>query len=138
LVQRNGLNGCVRMADSVPYPEALRAIQEADVLLLFAPQQYFSIPGKTFEYLAAQKCILCFGSEGATADLVRTTGSGIAVDPYDVSEIAGAIETLYATWKTTGKLHASCDTRPFQRRELTRQLAMVLDRIPTSPREMRT
>jgi len=129
MIRANGLNGCVHVSNRVPYPEAIREIQEADVLLLFAPRQYFSIPGKAFEYLGAQKYILCLGQEVATADLVRTTGSGIVVDPYNVSEIAAVISKLYNTWKTTGTIRMQCDTRPFERRELTRQLACVLDRI---------
>jgi glycosyltransferase involved in cell wall biosynthesis len=136
LIRRNSLNGCVHISDPVPYQEALREVQQADILLLFAPRQHFSIPGKAFEYLAAQKYILCFGTDGATADLVQTTGAGLTVNPYDVAAIAEAIASMHAVWMLNGNLGRETNTQPFQRRELTRRLASLLDRYcGVSPRQ---
>jgi glycosyltransferase involved in cell wall biosynthesis len=132
MIRSNGLDGCVTLLDPLPYREALSQMKRSDLLLLFAPEQYwyYAIPAKTFEYIAAHRPILCFGHRGATADLIRSTGTGIVVDAYNVPEIACAIDRLHARWKVCGELRHHCDTRQFERRELTRQLAAVLDSLP--------
>lgn len=94
LVRAAGLECCVRLEPAVPREEALQQMRAADVLLLFAPAQPYSIPAKTFEYLGAGRPILCVTDEGATADLIRTTGAGIVVAPGDVGAIRGAIRQL--------------------------------------------
>lgn len=129
LVRQNDLDGCVRLSKAVPYTESIAQMQKSDVLLLFAPQQYYSIPGKAFEYLAVHRPILCFGDTGATADLIRQTRSGIVVDPRDVHQIEAAIWKLYSAWKTNGQSIIQADARHFERSALTQRLAAILDEV---------
>jgi len=111
----------------LPYKKSLRQMKKSDVLLLFAPdEQYYSIPGKTFEYIGAEKNILCFGNKGATADFIRKTESGIVVNPYNIEEIRNAISELYLCWKSGRKLISKFDRRVFEREELTRKLLQLL------------
>jgi glycosyltransferase involved in cell wall biosynthesis len=136
MIRQNDLNGCVRLSKAVPYKESIAQMQQSDVLLLFAPQQYYSIPGKAFEYLAANRPILCVGDAGATADLIRRTRSGIVVDPRDVHEIEAAIWRLYSAWKTNGRSTIQADARQFERSALTQRLAAILDEVAAgSPRK---
>jgi glycosyltransferase involved in cell wall biosynthesis len=136
LIRQNDLNGCVRLSKAVPYKESIAQMQQSDVLLLFAPQQYYAIPGKAFEYLAAHRPILCVGDTGATADLIRHTGSGIVVDPRDVNEIEAAIWRLYSAWKINGRSTIQTDVRQFERSVLTQRLAAILDElVAESPRK---
>lgn len=51
-------------------------------------------PNKLFEYMAAQKPIIC-GIDGEAADVVRAAASGILVLPPTAEKIAEAIEFLY-------------------------------------------
>jgi hypothetical protein len=81
LIQRNGLDGCVNLSESIPYHESLAQMKRANVLLLFAPEQYYDIPGKAFEYIGARRQILCFTTkDGATAELIRKRERSV-VDP---------------------------------------------------------
>ncbi len=129
LIHQHDLNGCVRLSKAIPYKESIAQMQQSDVLLLFAPQQYDAIPGKAFEYLAANRPILCLGDPGATADLIRRTRSGIVVDPCDVQEIEAAIWRLYSAWKTNGRTIIQTDIRQFERSALTKKLAAILDEL---------
>jgi glycosyltransferase involved in cell wall biosynthesis len=129
LIKMNDLNGCVILSQRIPYKEALAQMLRSDVLLLFAPEQYYCIPAKAFEYLGANKHILCFAKEGATADLIRETRRGIVVDPYDVYEIKSAIKNLYLSWRLKKELNCEFDTHKFERRELTCRLAAILQDI---------
>jgi len=126
LLSRTDLNGCVRITDAVPYPQSIRFMQESDVLLLFAPAQYFSIPGKAYEYFGARKPILCFGDSGATADLIRKVGGGIVVNAFNIPEIKDAITYLYSLWRFNRTLPYRLNPIVFERRALTRQLADLL------------
>jgi glycosyltransferase involved in cell wall biosynthesis len=126
LVRPTGLDGCVVIQDIVPYSESLSQMQKSVVLLLFAPEQYYSIPAKAFEYLYARRWILCLAKDGATADLIRGTGTGTVVDPYDVPAIKRAIQDLYVRWEFGTSLIPEADVRPFERRELVRMLSHAI------------
>ncbi len=130
LIRQNDLNGCVRLSKAVPYKESIVQMQQSDVLLLFVtPPQYYGIPAKTFEYLAANRPILCLGDTGATPYLIRHTRSGIVVDPSDVNEIEAAIWRLYSAWKINGRSTIQADVRQFERSGLTQRLAAILDEV---------
>lgn len=129
LIKKNELDGCAILSDKVSYKESLVQMKRANVLLLFAPEQYYAIPGKAYEYLCTTKQILCFAKEGATADLIRRTGSGLVVDPSDVGQIKKAIQELYLSWKLKTNRTCKFDIRCFERRELTKQLSSLLSDV---------
>jgi len=123
LVNESGLKGCVTLNDTVTYNESVAEMRRADILLLFAPDQYYQIPGKTFEYLAAGRFIICFAKEGATADLIRKTRGGIVIDPEDVPGIKTAILELYSQWESGKQTNVNgVNLRGFERRALTEKL----------------
>jgi len=129
LIKGNELSGCVELSAEIPYRESLAQMQRSDVLLVFVcPEQYNAIPAKTFEYLGAKRCILglCAAKEGATADFIRETGSGIVVDPNDVEEIKAAIRQLYMFWKSRSRLTFNGSVELFERRYLTEKLVQIL------------
>jgi glycosyltransferase involved in cell wall biosynthesis len=130
LLSRTDLNGCVRITDAVPYSQSIRFMQESQVLLLFAPAQYFSIPGKAYEYFGSRKPILCFGDSGATADLIRKVGGGIVVNAFSIPEIKDAITHLYSLWRSNRPLPYRLNPIVFERRALTRRLADLLSTRP--------
>jgi glycosyltransferase involved in cell wall biosynthesis len=78
MVKELGLEGVVELIPPVPYAEALRRLEQSDILLLFAEGQLAQIPAKLFEYLHVRRNILAFCT-GATARLVRETRSGDVV-----------------------------------------------------------
>ena len=89
------LAGCVEHTGFVPYRQALAHQLAADCLLLLVPDtpdRQGMVTGKLFEYLLARRRILALvPPNGAAAELVRETGSGVVVQPDDVSGIVAAL-----------------------------------------------
>lgn len=132
LIQSNGLVGCVTVSDPVPRKEALAIMKNSDILLLFAPNQYYSIPAKAFEYIGIGKRILNFSSEGATAQLIAQTGAGTTVEPANVEQIKAAILEIYRDHKEQ-KLGSLAVTSQYERTALTARLSRLLEESLTSP-----
>lgn len=133
LLERHGVAKCVRVVGPVPYADALRCMQESDLLLLFAPNQPLQVPGKAFEYFGARRPVLAFTEEGATADLVRSLNAGLVVRQDDCDGIGDALSSLYHLWLSGDRSwYSSGDVTTLERRHLTRHLADLLDRPLTS------
>lgn len=102
----------------------------ADVLLAIeAPTANVDtmLTQKVFEYLAARKPILAITPEGALAELVRHTGAGVVVAPTAPEAIASAVQQLF---ERSAKLERNEEAiARYHRRELTRELARVLNAI---------
>ena len=90
-----GMTGIVQFEERVSHADALRIMSSSDVLLLFAPDQFYQIPAKTYEYFAVRRPILAFAGEGATADLVKNYRAGLVVAQDDPLAIARAVRSLY-------------------------------------------
>jgi glycosyltransferase involved in cell wall biosynthesis len=61
------------------------------------------LSGKVFEYLAAERPILAaVPTDGAAAELIRETETGVVVDPDDVDGIADALRDLHGRWQNGG------------------------------------
>lgn len=73
-----GFPTVIDVIDHVGKREANRNMQESDVLLLLAgPDLERYLPGKLFDYLAARRPVLVFGSRGESAALVDQLGAGV-------------------------------------------------------------
>jgi glycosyltransferase involved in cell wall biosynthesis len=99
-----GLQDRVELIDHVPRRESLRLQRDSDALLLLIPDADGRgrgiLSGKVFEYLAAERPILALvPPDGAAADLIRDTGSGVVVAPEDVAAIRDALLDLHARWR---------------------------------------
>jgi hypothetical protein len=88
------LSSIVRKIDFSDHADALRAQRDSDVLLIIQPHSSLQVPAKTYEYLAADRPILAIVDDGATADLVRSTRSGIVAAPTDIDGIARGLLAL--------------------------------------------
>jgi glycosyltransferase involved in cell wall biosynthesis len=126
LIHAEGLTDCVSLDGFIPYQEALRAMRQSDVLLLYAPDQYYCIPTKAFDYLGIQGKILCISKEGATADLVRETGSGVVVAPGDFLGLKTAILQFYDEFRQGRRNLPNRDFSRFERKNLAMQLDLLL------------
>ncbi len=121
----------------VSHHQAIHYLLDTDVLLLIVSSQRGSenIPGKTFEYLASGKPILALvPPEGAAADLIRRTNTGIVVAPEDTVAIRDAVLDLYLQWKQ-GRLQVQpngTEICKFETRNLNQSLSEVLDRVSIS------
>jgi len=95
VIPKYGLCGIVETGPWLPRRYALEVMVRSHVLLLLAEDQPLSIPGKIYEYLGAGSEILAITRDGATADLLRETGTGIVVSPDDYLGVKAKIKGLY-------------------------------------------
>jgi len=131
-ISRLGLHQSVRLLGFRSHPEAIQAMLDADVLLLFLGgnkimnQQF---PGKVFEYMNCQRPILTIGQPGEIVETVSRSGLGVVAPHDQTDKIIDAIEKLYQS-KMENKLHMPVDMRfvkKYEYRSLTERLTRVLD-----------
>ncbi len=83
---------------------ALELQRDSDALLLLIPEAGGRgkgvLSGKVFEYLAAERPILAsVPPDGAAAELIRETGTGVVVPPEDTGAIAEGLRGLVDRWR---------------------------------------
>jgi glycosyltransferase involved in cell wall biosynthesis len=134
IIRERGLEGVIERVGYIDYDEHLRVLKNSDALLLVLSRGEKSrgwIPSKFFQYLGTGNPILAMALEGEVRDIIRETGSGVCVDPDDVSAASRAIETLYDAW-SAGTPITSRDAAAvarYERRNLTHALARVLETL---------
>jgi len=129
-VSELGLDSWVRCVEQVTREESLCYQAKADVLLL-VPDPFISsqVPGKLYEYFAAQRPILALAAGNACEELISELANGVVVPPDNEEKIKEAILAFYKQWKER-KLEAAVDParlKRFDRRELTERLAQIFD-----------
>jgi glycosyltransferase involved in cell wall biosynthesis len=127
LVDQLDLRDVVHVQPRIPHHDLLRRLRQATVLLLLqaSDDTRALIPAKAFEYLRVGRPILALTLEGATADLIRSTRSGIVTHPDDIAGIRRALlEFRSGRWSANGN-HALIGR--YERKALTGELARLLD-----------
>jgi len=132
-LEKNNLVSRTEFIEYLPHKDALRIAASTAVLLLLlnnTPNQKGIIPGKTFEYLAMKKPILCIGpTDGACATILNETRAGITCGFTENQRIKDAI-TTYFTQRLAGKLMEKyTGVEAFSRRNLTQGLAKLLNSL---------
>ena len=132
-----GLGERLELVPYAPHTEALRLQRDSEALLLLVPDAGGRgrgvLSGKVFEYLAAGRPILAaVPPDGAAANLIRETGSGVVVSPDDVAGMRAALESLHSEYVNGGlpavvlpedvKRSLSRQTRVEETAELLREL----------------
>jgi glycosyltransferase involved in cell wall biosynthesis len=92
--QELGLQGVVEFVDRMPRREIIEEMARASCLLVLQPGTTVSIPGKLYEYFAVGRPVLALTEEGELADLVRESGAGVAVNPFDEDAIERALQQM--------------------------------------------
>jgi glycosyltransferase involved in cell wall biosynthesis len=114
------------------HEQAIAEMRSASALVLFVPESSLAPSGTIFEYLAVERPIICVTREdNLAAQLVREWNAGSVARPSDLDANVAALQTLYRRWEA-GDLEPPAGTRErvfarYSRRELTRQLATVLE-----------
>jgi glycosyltransferase involved in cell wall biosynthesis len=115
----------------VDHHDAVDEMRAADALLLYVAPTSLAPSGKLFEYLAAERPILCVTRrENLAAQLVQEWDAGLWAPPEDGAAIEQAILELLAR-KRAGTLVAQPHVRArtlerYSRRALAGRLADVL------------
>jgi len=136
LVEKSAVASSVRMLGYTNHTQSVGWLESADVLFLplHTPLDggpTLIVPGKAYEYLGSGRPILAMCPPGDMRDFVTQSRSGIATGGADVVGAAEALMTFYNA-KREGRAVAEQDravVERFERRELTRRLAGVLDEV---------
>lgn len=141
-VQQAGLEKNVSgTVERIPYSESLRELERAGLLLVLnepvgAAREAHSgysrlmVPAKVYEYLRMNRRFLALCSDGAIKELLDDVGGGWACPPDDQVSIERAIMQAFEAPLSTDERDAiGPGVRRFERRNLARQLATVLDRL---------
>lgn len=128
-LQRN-----ITVREYLPHSESVRHLFQSDALLMIVDDFVGNdeiVPGKVFEYIGSGKPIITIAPEGAVAEVIRETGSGLVADARDIERIADIVFTFYQAWKEKRpaiQQNRDAITR-YERKEITRQLASLLDEV---------
>ena len=138
LVSRAGVASCVRFDGYLDHGAAVASLRSADLLFLPmhdlpAGERARIVPGKTYEYLGARRPILAAVPAGDARDFVLASGLGQVCAPGDCGAMRKILEMSYARWKGQEAAPTIDDDfiRRFERSNLTRSLAAVLDAVAT-------
>jgi glycosyltransferase involved in cell wall biosynthesis len=127
----------LELVSYAPRRAALELQRDSEALLLLIPEAGGRgkgvLSGKVFEYLAAERPILAVvPTDGAAADLIRSSGAGVVVGPEDVDGMADALRALHARWRA-GELEqtplAEEWRRRVSRRARSEEIARVLEEV---------
>lgn len=132
----------IRVINQVPHSEALRLMRTASLLYLKQGVEpgvtdYIAIAAKTYEYLATGLPILAEAPPGDNVDVVREHAArSYIVTDGDASSMERAVQTAYADRDLVEPGITEGFVRTFERMELTRQLAAILNQVSASPRRV--
>lgn len=140
---RLGVGDAVSVLSQCPLADALRAMDQADVLVAvkFADALHNAqIPGKVFQYLGRGKPILGIMGECEAAEIILRSGLGVVVDPHDVEGIASAIAAYWRNRRALRALYApDWDyVQRFSRGHMAERLNALLTGLVTRIEDERT
>ena len=132
-----GLGDRLELVDYLPRAESLRMQRDSEALLLLVPDAGGRgkgvLSGKVYEYLAAGRPILAVvPPDGAAAELVRETGSGVVVAPDDVDGISDALVELHRRFANGGLPSVELDPRDeerLSRRARVEEMAALVEEL---------
>ena len=129
------VNQIVQLHPYLPHHQAIEALLQADLLLLFSgpgPKSDVVIPGKLFEYMRSGRPVLAvINPQGVCAEIFSQARSGLIANSASVSDIKDKLLQLYRQWEA-GKLQIEPDwdyIKQFERRQLTSRLASCFDEV---------
>lgn len=125
-----------RVERDVPHRDLPARLTASDGCFLFlGPEAARQLPAKIYEYMAARRPVLAMvPSDGAAAGLVRRTGCGVVV-PSERPELWNESLAAFLRDLRSGSLEGRFvdrEIRGYQRRELARKLAGLLDSVTTA------
>ena len=124
-----GLEGLsVNVLPYEPHREIVHRMASAQSLVLSMaalPGLERMVSAKLYEYMAVKRPVLCLSPPGASAQIVEAAESGVVVHPGDSEGIARAVRA----WLQTPPAGLERPPVFFSRKRLTRELAILLDRV---------
>jgi glycosyltransferase involved in cell wall biosynthesis len=130
LVDRWGLTEWVHFKTYVPHQEAITQMRTADVLLLSIPEVAHNeliVTGKLFDYLGAQRSILCLGpGQGDAAQIIEECKAGITLGHHDADALQNTLRDIATGQFSAHYIPDASDVQAYSRVTLTQKLASVI------------
>lgn len=124
---------CVELRGTVPHSQIATLMNSVDIHLLTVPDgdesRPANIPGKVYEQLRSGRPILYVGARGDSWNRVADAAAGWTLTPQEQASLTELLQSL-VDQATQGTLRSGAlreRVQRFERRELTRALADVLD-----------
>jgi glycosyltransferase involved in cell wall biosynthesis len=123
----------VRVAGYLSHADSIRLMRSAD--LLFLPMQNLppgrrstTVPGKTYEYLAAGRPILAAIPDGDAREILQAAGNAVICAPNDVDGMAELIRKQLHAERLPAPQTADPRAELFEYEKIATRLASVFDR----------
>jgi glycosyltransferase involved in cell wall biosynthesis len=141
MFRQSDLGDAIEVVGYMPHTESIRQLLLADALLLVVDECDESsevVPGKVYEYIGSGRPVIAVAPEkSAIADLIAETRGGFVAHQTSVAGIADAFLRLYRAHET-GTRALEPDENAiarYERRNVTGELARLLERVTTRGRE---
>jgi len=132
-IGRAGLSDRVADLGYCDHAAAVREQRTATVLLLPLrndPEYRPILPGKLFEYLAARRPVLGIGQpDGAMARVLEEEGAGVTAGWEDAAAMRAFLDQAWEQFRAGGVPATAGDIGKYSRRNLTKALADLLNRV---------
>jgi glycosyltransferase involved in cell wall biosynthesis len=130
-----GLQQHIQTFDYQPHDQVVKQMRASTVLLLLlndAPDVLGRIPGKIFEYLAAERPVLGIGSAiGDSARILKDAGAGQVVDFDDFDTTKEVIVQLFDSWRNGRLLVQNKGLETFSREACAARYGKLLTDLTT-------
>ena len=132
-IKKYNLNDHVFCIDNLDHNMVIDKLITSQLLFLplnNTPNVSGIIPGKTYEYIAAKRPILCIGDiNGDTSKILNKTNSGTVVGFEDLKLIYNELLSFYNLYKI-GRLNIDSNNyNMYSRKELAKKFAMLFNDI---------
>ena len=116
-----------------PHAAAVDQQRKASLLILplrKEPEYKAVLPGKLFEYLASWRPVLGIGqTDGAMSMILNNTKTGLVLNWDDSKSIGKFIDICWEKHKAGSLMVEDADISQFTRRNLTRRMAQLFDKL---------
>jgi len=132
-IESMGLLDSVEFIDYLPHSSIISYLKSSSLLLLVlnnTPNLKGILTGKLFEYLAARRPILCFGThDGDAAKVILNTKSGNVFESRQSSELLRYINNMLVQYNSGGIPNCIGEIDNYSREYQTDQLVEILNSV---------
>ena len=132
-IEDAGLGANLENMGYQPHAVAVEQQRKASLLILplrKEPEYKAVLPGKLFEYLASWRPVLGIGqTDGAMSMILNDTKTGLVLDWEDRTSIEKYIDMCWEKHQAGCLTVENADISQFTRRNLTRRMAQLFDRL---------